>query len=70
LNLSTRRAEAVKASLVQSSGISAAKVLARGADGSDPVTNPGECRGTKATKRLIACLAPDRRVEVEATGTR
>ena len=70
LGLSTRRAEAVKTALVQSSGISASKVSAHGVDGSDPVTNPGECRGTKATKRLIACLAPDRRVEVEATGMR
>ena len=70
LDLSTRRAEAVKTALVQSSGISTSKVSARGVDGSDPVTKPGECRGTKATKRLIACLAPDRRVEVEATGIR
>lgn len=70
LDLSARRAEAVKTALVQSSGISASKVSARGVDGSDPVTNPGECRGTKATKRLIACLAPDRRVEIEATGIR
>ncbi|QIE29521.1 OmpA family protein [Caballeronia sp. SBC2] len=70
LALSTRRAEAVKAALVQSSGISASKVLARGVDGSNPVTNSSECRGTKATKRLIACLAPDRRVDVEATGIR
>jgi OOP family OmpA-OmpF porin len=70
LDLSARRAEAVKTALVQSSGVSTSKVSARGVDGSDPVTKSGECRGTKATKRLIACLAPDRRVEVEATGIR
>jgi OOP family OmpA-OmpF porin len=34
------------------------------------LTKPGECVGTKATKKLVACLAPDRRVEVEVTGTR
>ncbi len=68
--LSTRRAEAVKTYLVESAGIPADKISARGMDGSDPVTTPGECQGTKATKQLIACLQPDRRVEVEVSGTR
>ena len=70
MNLSTRRAEAVKAYLVESAGIPAGKIAARGTDGSDPVTKPGECKGKKATKALIACLQPDRRVEVEVSGTR
>lgn len=70
MKLSTRRAEAVKAYLVESAGIPADKVEARGTDGSDPVTKPGECKGKKATKKLIACLQPDRRVEVEVSGTR
>jgi OOP family OmpA-OmpF porin len=70
MNLSTRRAEAVKAYLVASAGIPAGKIAARGTDGSDPVTKPGECKGKKATKALIACLQPDRRVEVEVSGTR
>ena len=70
MGLSTRRAEAVKAYLVQSAGIPAGKIAARGTDGSDPVTKPGECKGKKATKKLIACLQPDRRVEVEVSGTR
>jgi OmpA-OmpF porin, OOP family len=68
--LSTRRAEAVKAYLVESAGIPAGKITARGTDGSDPVTKPGDCKGKKATKALIACLQPDRRVEVEVSGTR
>jgi OOP family OmpA-OmpF porin len=68
--LSTRRAEAVKAYLVESAGIPAGKIAARGTDGSDPVTKPGDCKGKKATKALIACLQPDRRVEVEVSGTR
>jgi OOP family OmpA-OmpF porin len=70
MKLSTRRAEAVKAYLVEAAGIPAGKIAARGTDGSDPVTKPGECKGKKATKALIACLQPDRRVEVEVSGTR
>ena len=69
MKLSTRRAETVKAYLVESAGISADKIAARGVDGSDPVTRPGDCKGVKATKKLIACLQPDRRVEVEVTAT-
>jgi OOP family OmpA-OmpF porin len=70
MELSTRRAEAVKAYLVESAAIPAGKIAARGTDGSDPVTKPGECKGKKATTALIACLQPDRRVEVEVSGTR
>jgi len=69
LKLSTRRAEAVKAYLVESAGIPAAKIGAVGKDGSDPVTKPGDCRGAKSPK-VIACLQPDRRVEVEVTATK
>jgi OOP family OmpA-OmpF porin len=70
MDLSTRRAEAVKAYLAQSAGIPAGKITARGTDGSDPVTKPGDCKGQKKTKVLIACLQPDRRVVVEVSGTR
>lgn len=69
MKLSTRRAEAVKTYLVES-GIPAGKIGASGAGESNPVTKPGECKGEKATKKLIACLQPDRRVEVEVSGTR
>ncbi|HUX65121.1 outer membrane beta-barrel protein [Sulfuricella sp.] len=65
MKLSTRRAEAVQTYLVESAGIPAGKITARGVDGANPVTKPGECKGKKATKKLIACLGPDRRVEVE-----
>ena len=68
--LSTRRAEAVKSYLAESAGIPADKIAARGVDGSDPVTKPGDCKGNKATRALIACLQPDRRVEVEVSGTK
>ena len=70
MKLSTRRAEAVKAYLVESAGIPAGKIEAKGVDGANPVTKPGECKGKKATKKLISCLAPDRRVEVEVVATR
>ena len=70
LELSTRRAEAVKTCLVESARIPADKIEARGRDGSDPVTQAGECKGKTATRELIACLQPDRRVEIEVTGTR
>ena len=70
MKLSTRRAETVKNYLVDAAGISGDKISARGVDGSDPVTRPGDCKGVKVTKKLIACLQPDRRVEVEVTATR
>jgi len=69
LALSTRRAEAVKAYLA-TKGIPAAKITARGVNGANPVTNASACPGTVATPALIACLQPDRRVEVEVTTRR
>jgi OmpA-OmpF porin, OOP family len=66
LALSTRRAESVKAYLVET-GVPADKVMARGVDGEDPVTKPDECPGRARTPALIACLQPDRRVDVEVT---
>lgn len=69
LKLSQRRAEAVKSYLVDKAGIPADKVIARGADGSDPVTKPDDCKGRGRSPELIACLQPDRRVDVEVTGT-
>jgi OmpA-OmpF porin, OOP family len=68
--LSTRRAEVVKTYLEESAGIPGSKIRARGVDGSDPITKPGDCKGNKPTKSLIACLQPDRRVEVEVSATK
>ncbi|MDP8983669.1 MAG: OmpA family protein [Pseudomonadota bacterium] len=68
MKLSTRRAEAVKSYLADR-GIAYDKIMAKGADGSDPVTKPGQCPGERRTAELIACLQPDRRVEVEVVGT-
>lgn len=70
MKLSQRRAESVKAYLVDSLGIPEEKIEARGVDGAEPVTKPEDCKGNKATKQLIACLQPDRRVEIDVSGTK
>lgn len=67
--LSTRRAEAVQNYLVQTGGIPASKVSAKGVGSSQPETQAGDCKGNKATQALITCLRVDRRVEVEVSGT-
>jgi OOP family OmpA-OmpF porin len=63
--LSLRRAQAVKAYLV-SKGIEANRVYTEGKGKRNPVTTG--CN-QKNHNQLIACLAPDRRVEVEVVGT-
>lgn len=68
--LSGRRAESVKSYLVDPAGIPAGRLSFRGAGEANPVTKPGECKGNNATKPLISCLQPDRRVEVEVSGTK
>lgn len=70
MKLSTRRAEAVQNYLVQSSGIPADKIVAKGVGSSEPETRPGDCVGNKVTPELITCLQPDRRVVVEVSGTK
>jgi OOP family OmpA-OmpF porin len=70
LALSARRAEVVKAYLVSAGGFNAAKLTAVGHGESRPVTKPEDCKGNRPTPQLIACLQPDRRVEVEVSGTR
>jgi OOP family OmpA-OmpF porin len=70
LRLSARRAEAVSAYLSGVGGIPAGKISAKGADGANPVTRPGDCVGSKPTPVLIACLQPDRRVDVEVSVTK
>lgn len=68
--LSAQRAEAVKAYLISSGGVSANKISAVGKGETMPVTKAGDCRGNTPTKALVACLQPDRRVDVEVTGTK
>ena len=70
--LSVRRAEAVKAYLV-SKGIETNRVYTEGKGEKQPVTG-GKCKSmgqeSRGNRKLIDCLAPDRRVEIEVIGTR
>jgi OOP family OmpA-OmpF porin len=66
--LSLRRAETVKQYLV-GKGIEPNRVYADGKGKTQPLTKPSDCRMTNR-KALIACLQPDRRVDVEVTGTK
>ena len=66
--LSERRADTVKRYLV-SKGIEPNRIHAEGKGETQPLTRPGECKMTNR-KALIACLQPDRRVDVEVTGTK
>ena len=66
--LSVRRAEAVKNYLV-GKGIEPNRIYADGKGKTQPLTKPGDCK-TKNRKALIACLQPDRRVDVEVSGTK
>lgn len=67
--LSQRRAEAVKAYVV-GKGIEANRVYTEGKGETQPKTKPEDCPGAKKTKKLIDCLQPDRRVEIELIGTK
>jgi OOP family OmpA-OmpF porin len=70
LRLANQRAAVVKDYLVRFANISAEQVSTRGVNGSEPVTTPAQCGSELTRAQLITCLAPDRRVEVEVTGTR
>ncbi len=66
--LSENRAASVKAYLV-SKGLEPNRVYTEGKGKKQPVTKPDQCKGAKS-KKVIACLQPDRRVEIEVIGTR
>ncbi|AHG18571.1 membrane protein [Chania multitudinisentens RB-25] len=68
MRLSEQRAQSVVDYLV-SKGIPSDKITARGMGKANPVTGD-TCgyRSGRATPAQIACLAPDRRVEIEVTG--
>jgi OOP family OmpA-OmpF porin len=69
LGLSERRANAVRAYLVQG-GIAANRITASGVANDQPVTPASGCRGLDSNAATIACLAPDRRVVIEIHGSR
>lgn len=66
--LSEKRAAAVRAYLL-TKGIEPNRVRSEGKGELQPITKAGECSGAKSAK-VIACLQPDRRVEIEIVGTR
>jgi OOP family OmpA-OmpF porin len=65
--LSAERAEAVKQYLSKL-GVEESRVRSEGRGEAQPVTGD-QCKGVRGTK-LISCLQPDRRVEIEVRGTR
>lgn len=66
--LSERRANTVKDYLVAQS-VTANRIDAQGKGEAQPETKAGECKGAKNAK-VVACLQPDRRVDVEVTGSK
>lgn len=60
MELSQRRADAVKALLVEQ-GIPAERIDARGMGPQDPITH---CSDNQSRDSLVSCLQPDRRVEI------
>ena len=68
--LSEQRANAVKNYLTSNGKIDPSKVTATGKGETTPLTNAADCKGNKANVKLVACLAPDRRVDLEVSGTR
>lgn len=68
LKLSQRRAESV-ANYIVSKGVNPANVTAVGYGKANPVTG-NTCDAVKGRKALIACLAPDRRVEIQVQGSK
>lgn len=68
LKLSQKRAETV-ANYIVSKGVNPANVTAVGYGKANPVTG-NTCDAVKGRKALIACLAPDRRVEIQVQGSK
>ena len=70
--LSVRRAEAIKAYLV-SKGVEANRVYTEGKGETQSVT-AGKCKTMgkehRSNKKMVECLQPDRRTEIEVIGTR
>lgn len=64
--LSEKRAKQVADYLI-SQGVDSAIITSAGKGESEPVV---QCTGKKATKKLISCLQPNRRVEIRAEATK
>ena len=68
--LSNDRASTVKDYLVTRGKLDPSKINAVGKGEGSPVTQAGDCPDKQSRASLIACLQPDRRVEVEVNATR
>ncbi len=68
--LSVRRANSVKSYLVANKGVDASNVFVDGKGEANPVTGTTCIGKGMSTKKLIACLQPDRRVEIEIAGVK
>jgi OOP family OmpA-OmpF porin len=66
--LSLQRADAVRDYLV-TKGVLTERMATRGAGETEPVTKPGECT-TGSSAKVIACLQPDRRVDIDVQGSK
>lgn len=66
--LSEQRAHSVRDKLIEL-GLPASAITAEGRGERQPATAPGECPDDLVHCELIMCLSPDRRVEVEVSGT-
>lgn len=66
--LSEQRAAAVKTYLL-GKGVAENRIHTEGRGETQPNTKADECKGAKSAK-VIACLQPDRRVDIEVVGTR
>ncbi len=66
--LSEKRAAAVKTYLV-GKNVEPNRIFAEGKGEKQPVTKPDQCKGPKS-KKVIDCLQPDRRVDIEVIGTK
>jgi OmpA-OmpF porin, OOP family len=67
--LSERRATTVKDYLV-GKDVASGRIEAQGKGSSQPTVASDDCRNTQGSKETIACLQPDRRVDIEMTGTK
>lgn len=68
--LSLQRADAVKTYLVSRGAIPANKITTVGKGSSQPLTDAGACKGIPTSAAVIACLEPDRRVDLDVVGSK
>lgn len=67
--LSLQRADAVKNYLVSRGVVPAGKITTVGKGSSMPITDVGACKGIPTSAAVIACLEPDRRVDLDVMGS-